>query len=305
MKVSFHLPLDKVTLGDEFVSPVALREMVTALESAGIDACFVTDHPIPSDRWLTTGGHHAVDPFVALSFAAAMSTRILLHFNILVLAYRNPFLTAKAVATLDVLSGGRVIVGAGAGYLEAEYAALGVPFEERGALMDEAIEVMTQVWAGQSVSFKGKHFEATGNTALPRPTQRPHPPLWIGGNSNPAIRRAVAVADGWSPFPLSSAASTRVRSSEITSVADLRTKIAFARELAAAQGRARALDICMVPFGVSMLDRQRPETAAMVDQLQQLAAVGVTWIAVSLPCADRSQYLDNVRWFAEEVRPAL
>jgi probable F420-dependent oxidoreductase len=305
MKFSFELPLHKVGAQAEFINMPALAKMVGALEAAAIDACFVTDHPIPTDPWLESGGHHSLDPFVALSAVAALGSTIRLHTNIVVLAYRNPFLTAKAVASLDALSAGRVILGIGAGYLEGEFQALGVPFAERGQAMDEALAVMRQVWTGRSVTYAGRHFRAEANTALPRPTQQPGPPIWVGGNSAQAIRRAVESCDGWAPFPVKASASARVRTAEIASIADLKAKIAFARELAGSLGRVRPFDVCMVPFGLSMHASQRPDAAAMVDQLGALAQAGVTWASISLPCRDCAEYVANAQWFAGEVMGAL
>lgn len=305
MKFSFHLPLEKVQSPQEFLTFEAVAEMARALEVAGIDACYVTDHPIPPDRWLATGGHHALDPFVALSFAAAATQRLKLHTNIIVLAYRSPFLTAKSVASLDVLSGGRVIFGIGSGYLQEEFAALGATFEGRGAMMDEAIEVMKRVWTGQSMRFEGEHFHAEGHAALPAPMQRPHPPIWVGGNADRAIRRAVETCDGWSPFPVSGKFSQRVRTDEIVTVADLKRKILHAHELSEAVGRTKPIDVCMVPFDLGMHSRERPSKDAIVDQLGELAEVGVTWSSISLPCRDRREYVENVDWFAKDVMTSL
>src|SRR5581483_9721729 len=133
MRFSCALPLDD----DAFLSIDAIAELVAAIDRAGLDACHVTDHPAPSRRWLDHGGHATLDPFVALTVAASASRRIRLHTHILVLAYRNPFVVAKAAASLDALSGGRLVMGIGTGYLRPEYAALGVPFEARGTLTDE------------------------------------------------------------------------------------------------------------------------------------------------------------------------
>ncbi|HEY5165265.1 MAG TPA: TIGR03619 family F420-dependent LLM class oxidoreductase, partial [Acidimicrobiia bacterium] len=168
MKVSLGLPTHQV--GGELAAADGIAEVSVAAETAGFDAVFVTDHPFPSDRWLATGGHHALDPFVALSFAAAATTRLRLHTNLLVLAYRNPFHSAKAIASLDVLSNGRVIVGVGAGYLEAEFEALGVDFDARNDLTDDAIAAMRTAWTGESVAAAGRGWRAPGNTMQPVPT---------------------------------------------------------------------------------------------------------------------------------------
>ena len=115
----------------------------------------------PTTGW-HRGGHHALDPLVALSFAAAATSRVRLHTHLLVAPYRNPFLAAKGIATLDVLSGGRTIVGLGAGYLEGEFEALGIPFTERNQRMDEAIAAMRAAWTGTPTTFEGQFFHGVG-----------------------------------------------------------------------------------------------------------------------------------------------
>ena len=197
MRVSLGLPTHRVD--GELATAEGIADVAAAAETAGFDAVFVTDHPAPSDRWLATGGHHALDPFVALSFAAAATTRLRLHTNLLVLAYRNPFHSAKAIATLDALCRGRMIVGVGAGYLEPEFEALGVDFGQRNELTDEAIVTMRAAWRGESVTASGVGWHAAGNTVRPTPAQQPGPPIWVGGNSHRAIRRAVELGDGWTP----------------------------------------------------------------------------------------------------------
>ncbi len=305
MRFSLQLPTDRVDAGEEFVSGAAVGEMTRAIEAAGFDACFVTEHPIPTDRWLRTGGHHALDPYVALSFAAAATTRLRVQTNIAVLAYRNPFLTAKAVASLDVLSGGRVILGVAAGYLEGEFEALGVPFDERNELTDEALSILRRAWSEDGLALEARHFRASGNTMRPRPRQRPHPPLWIGGNSRRAIRRAVDHGDGWIPFPTVGIASERIRTAAIESVADLAERIAYARRYAAEVGRERPLDICFVPFGLSMHRREGVDPTRFRDSVAELADLGVTWLTLSLPGDTRAAFCAAVRRFGDDILAAL
>jgi len=305
MKFSFQLPLDKVHAADQFLTGAAVAEMARALEQAGIDACYVTDHPAPSERWLKSGGHHTLDPFVALAFAAAATTRLKLHTNIVVVPYRNPFLIAKSIASLDVLSGGRVIMGLGAGYLEGEFEALGAVFKGRGAVMDEAVEVMKLAWTGNPVFYDGKHFKAQGNIALPVPAQSPHPPIWVGGNSERAMRRVAEGLDGWSPFPVRGRMSERVRTDVIADATDLKRKIGELRAMAEQAGRTAPLDVTFVPFALTMQSKERPAAEAIVEELVDFAAAGVTWSVVALPCDTRVQYLENVEWFAREVMARL
>lgn len=299
MKFSLALPTDRVEAVAEFGTVEAISEIAKATEAAGFDASFVTEHPFPTDKWLAGGGHHALDPFVSLTVAASVTDRLLLHTNILVLAYRNPFLTAKAIASLDVVSGGRVIMGAGAGYLEGEFAALGADFAKRNDRSDEALLAMKAAWSGQSVEFAAPGFEAAGNTMLPAPVQKPHPPIWIGGNSPRAIRRSVDFAQGWSPFPLPAAGADRTRTSAIESVDDLAAGIVRMKEYAEKQGRSEPLDVNFVPFGLHMNTRKVPSDDALHEQFAALEAAGVTWVTLGLPTKSRGEYLDALARFAE------
>jgi probable F420-dependent oxidoreductase len=304
VRFTLQLPTDRVDAGDEFVGGAAIAEMARCAETAGFDACFVTEHPFPSDRWLATGGHHALDPYVALSFAAAATTRLRIQTHVAVLAYRNPFLTAKAVATLDVLSGGRVILGVAAGYLKGEYEALGVDFEERNELTDEAIDALRQAWSESGIDTKGRHFHAHGNTMLPRPLQQPHPPIWIGGNSRRAIRRAVEKAEGWIPFPTVGIASDRIRTAAIESVEDLEERVAYARAHAQAVGRAAPLDICFAPIGLALAGKNAAPPEQFAALTARLARLGVSWQALGIPAKTRAEWCERVSAFGDRMLAA-
>lgn len=299
MKFSVQLPTDRVDAVADFCSAEAIAENARAAEAAGFDACYVTEHPFPPDEWLAGGGHHALDPFVSLSVAAGATSRIRLHTNILVLGYRNPFLTAKAIASLDVVSGGRVIMGTGAGYLEAEFDALGASFEDRNDRADEALVAIKRAWSAESVTMSGLGFDAVGNTMRPAPRQRPHPPIWVGGNSPRAIRRAVDHGQGWSPFPLPAAGKRRTRTASMASIADLVAGIDRMRDYAARQGREDALDVNFVPFGLAMNVPELPSDAEIADQLGALDEAGVTWVSVGLPTSNAAIYRDALARFAE------
>lgn len=299
LKFSLQLPTDRVENLAEFGTAESITEIAKATEDAGFDASFVTEHPFPTDDWLGSGGHHALDPFVSLALAASATKNLLLHTNILVLAYRNPFLTAKAVASLDVISGGRVIMGAGAGYLEGEFDALGADFANRNDRSDDALMAMKAAWSGESVVLTKPGFEAAGNRMLPAPIQKPHPPIWIGGNSARAIRRSVDFADGWSPFPLPAAGAGRTRTSAIESVEDLATGIARMKEYAEVRGRTENLDVNFVPFGLHMNTRKVPDEDSLHEQFAALESVGVTWVTMGLPTKSRGEYLETLARFAE------
>jgi probable F420-dependent oxidoreductase len=301
MRFTVQLPTDRAAAPAEFLTGAAIGELARAAEDAGFDAGFVTDHPAPGDRWLASGGHHAFDPFVALSFAAAATARLQLQTHVLIAAYRNPFLAAKALASLDVASGGRLIAGIAAGYLEPEFEALGAPFAERNELADELLVALKRIWSGSSVRLAGRRFSAPGNTALPRPQQRPHPPLWVGGNSRRAIRRAVELGDGWLPFPAPGRLAKRVGTAALESEDDLARGIAYARAHAEGVARGAPLDVCFSPLGLDLRADGLPEPASILAATERLARLGVTWLAITLPCATRAEFCARAAWFGREV----
>jgi probable F420-dependent oxidoreductase len=298
VEFSVALPTERIPQAAEFVTQAAVAEIARAAEDAGFAACFVTDHPFPPHRWLHGGGHHALDPFVALSFAAAATTRLRLQTHILVLPYRNPFLAAKAIASLDLLSGGRVIVGAAAGYLKGEFAALGADFEARNAVSDETLRAMKAAWAGDDVSFEGRGYRATGSSMGFRPVQRPHPPLWIGGNSRAAIRRAAELGDGWVPFPNTAAMAPFTRTPPMESLDDLAGRLAVLREHAAAVGRTAPLDVC---YSLSASHAEALAPAVALERITALRALGVTWLTVGFAAATRAEYVAALGRFGREV----
>src|SRR6478672_12345975 len=294
MRFTIGLPTDHVSHADEFVNGEAVMACAAAAEGAGFDACFVTDHPAPDVKWLAGGGHHALDPFVALSFAAAATTRLRVQTHILVLPYRNPLLTAKSVLSLDVLSGGRVILGVASGYLKPEFAALGVDFDERNELTDEAIDVMRRVWTEDEVVAEGRHFRTRGTSMRPHPTHQPHPPIWIGGNSTAAIRRAAERGQGWVPFPNPGGLTSRVRTPELSNLEELERRMQILRDHAAEIGRTEPIDVCFSPFAEG--------ARHTLDELHELEALGVTWAVLHGPAVKtRSAWIEATRRLGDEI----
>lgn len=301
MKISVGLPTSHVDRPDEWCSAEAITEMAAAAEAAGADAVFVTDHPAPDQKFMAKGGHHALDPFVTLTVASVATTRIRLHFNLAILAYRNPFISAKAIATLDVISKGRVILGTGAGYLAPEFAAVGGDFEQRNDITDEAIAVMKAVWSGEPVTYEGLHFSAVDTIALPLPVQRPNPPIWIGGNSNRAMRRAVELADGWNPMPSPARASRMLRTPPIESLDDLARRIDDLRVASEKAGRAVPPEVIFTPIGYDMFSGDFPDASQFVDDIAAHAAIGVSALTINLPGATRAEWIESVQWLGAEV----
>ncbi|HWB48936.1 MAG TPA: TIGR03619 family F420-dependent LLM class oxidoreductase [Stellaceae bacterium] len=183
-------------------SPEAIVAAARKAEEVGFDAIFVNDHVVVGDDARSAPWTNVYDPFVAMSFMAAHTDRIGVGVSVLITPYRSPVPTAKALATLDRMSGGRLVIGAGVGWNEAEFAALGVPFRERGARTDEYLRLWQACWAPGKVSFAGKFAAFADMHVNPKPLQQPHPPLWIGGTSDAALRRAARLAAVWQPTPL-------------------------------------------------------------------------------------------------------
>lgn len=291
---SLELPTQRVEASDEFVSAEAIAEMARVAEASGFAAVHVTDHPAPDAKWLDHGGHHALDPFVALSFAAAATTDVKLLTNVYIAAYRNPFLGAKSIQSLAVLSGGRLILGTAAGYLKPEFKALGVDFDNRGALLDEALDVLSKVLTGEDVAYEGASFAARGVRLRPVPTAPP--PVWVGGNSKPAVRRAVSRAQGWAPFNTFGYAAAS-RTAEISTLEELESAIVWTRKYAAEIGRTEPLDICFSAGSLLDDSRSTDERHATITRLE---AAGVTWLTIAPPGANRAEFLDRAHAFANE-----
>lgn len=302
MRFSAYLPTDRVEV-PELVSGDGIARMAASLEAAGFDACAVTDHPFPSERFLAHGGHHALDPLVTLACAASSTDRLRLHTNIYVLPYRNPFVTAKAAATLDVLSGGRLVLGVGAGYLRPEFAALGVEFEERNELFAEGLVLLRRAWTESGVVAEGLHLRARGNTMRPSPVQRPHPPIWVGGNSMWAVRQAVDHGQGWAPFQTDPVLAGSARTAVLDTAAELAGRIASLRRYARDQGRTEQLEVCFTLAPLKDGGRDLTAELRLVrNAVDEYAAAGVDWVVVQLPrCRSVNHFGELAGRFAETV----
>ncbi|MCU1400447.1 MAG: putative F420-dependent oxidoreductase, Rv2161c family [Acidimicrobiales bacterium] len=301
MLISLGLPTDRLPKHPELASAAAITTVSQRAEAAGYDAVFVTDHPFPSAKYIARGGHHSIDPFVALSFAAAATTTLRLQTNLLILAYRNPFVTAHGISTLDSLSDGRTIIGVGAGYLEPEFAALGAEFAGRGKRNDEVLTAMTAAWRGEPVDMDGSDFRATDNVLQPLPAQRPHPPLLIGGNSTAAIRRAVTMAQGWIPMPSPASAAKMLGTPGIETLDDLGGRIAIAERLAAEHGRSEPLQIWFTPWAMSGFGDRQWDPRPLLEELAALAELGVAGVTVTLPGTTLDDFLRALDAFAADI----
>jgi probable F420-dependent oxidoreductase len=290
MRFVFHYPETNGPDGDG-LDAGPLREVAVAAERAGFDAFSLSEHPAPGARWLASGGHQTVDPLVALGFVAAATERIRLLTNLVVAPYRNPFLLAKAAATVDLLSGGRLILGLGAGYQKSEFHALGVDFEERNPLFDETLEVLPLHWSGEPVSFRGKRFSAREVIARPRPAQHPIP-IWIGGNSKLSRRRVAERAQGWLTMSGGPQLRTTARTAGLGSLADLASAIAELRNSAP----NKEIDV-----SYSYQDTGLRTPAVSPDRhraaFAEIERAGVTWTVISSGTSDLAATLEFLDGF--------
>lgn len=302
MRFTFTHPMHSHPYNPELVTGAGIAAVAAAAEKAGFDGFGFTDHPAPTERWLQAGGHDAVDPFVAMGFAAATTTTLRLVPNIVVLPYRNPFVVAKAGATLDLLSQGRFTLAVGVGYLKREFTALGVQFDERAALFEEALEVIRGIWTTDDFSYQGRHFTAEGITAHPRPVSDPHPPIWIGGNTGKARQRVATRGDGWAPFAAPPGLASTARTAAMDSIEALAAGVDDLKRRCDHAGRDwSAIDICFSNLAGGRLGYDDFDAGAYLDGLGRLADVGVSWVQVALPGDSLGRAIEAIAQFGEAV----
>lgn len=299
MKFWVTYPLVKHPYDRAFVTKDAIVRFAQAAEAAGFHGIGFTDHPAPSDRWLRAGGHDALDPFAALSFIAAVTERIRLIPNILVLPYRNPFIVAKSIATIDALSGGRFTLSAAVGYMKAEYRALGVDFDSRNDLFDEAIEVLRGIWTTDDFAYEGSTFTAVGQSANPKPV---NVPIWVGGNGARARQRVADFGDGWNPFPAPAALAATAKTTVLETTADLARLLDDLWQRVDAAGRERAeIDVSFMTHEGGSPGTASFNPQAHLDGLAALADIGVTWNGVGVPGESVEHAIETLEQYGKEV----
>ena len=298
-------------------SPQALRSLAQRAEDLSYDSVWVSDHVV-LPRKIDSFYPYAADgvptflpdeiyyePLAALNYLAGCTQRVRLGTHVLILPYRNPVLAAKILATLDVLSAGRLILGAGVGWMEEEFQALGLnTYHERGAVTDEYIELYKELWTKDDPVFNGKYYQISGSGFQPKPVQKPHPPIWIGGHTGPAIRRAAKYGEGWMPIGL--------RPPAILEPEELAGKIARLRTLTARAGRPD--DAVEVVFSTNVMfdNNAGPSRRLVSGRPEQIAAdlrlyqdLGVRSFILDFP-ADSVEWLqESMERFSREVMPLI
>jgi probable F420-dependent oxidoreductase len=289
------------TGADDPDQAATLAALARAAEERGFHAFGLSEHPAPSAKWLAAGGHESFDPLVALGYCAAVTKRIRLMPLLSVLPYRNPLHLAKSVASLDVLSGGRLTLVAGAGYLRSEFLALGVDFEQRNELMDESLAVLTQLWTAETFEYTGLHFRAVGQVSRPVPIQLPHPPIWIGGNSLRARQRAVTTANGWSPIQIDGAGAGSARTARIETVDDVRGAVQEMSELLRRGGRDPACFAIQLEATATSFAHDKLSMAARLDEVRELSEAGITDCVVHMPHESAAASLALIREIGQKL----
>jgi probable F420-dependent oxidoreductase len=297
VKFTVDYPIVNAGYDPALVTAAGMTRVAQAVEKCGYDAISFSEHPAPSRKWLDAGGHESLDQTSALTFCAAVTSRVRLMTYLLVLPYHNPFLAAKALSTVDLLSGGRLTVVAGTGYLRSEFLALNVDMSQRNELFDESLEVLRGVWNEGPFTYQGKHFSARGVASLPGPVQRGGPPVLIGGNS--ALARARAARNqGWSPLMVRPEVARTSRTPGIATIAELAAKVKEVRDAGEAGGTATPLTIQVHTPQAGFM--QCPGSAEEHrDHLGQLAEAGVDSFVLRPPGGGVSDAVEALHQYAE------
>jgi probable F420-dependent oxidoreductase len=246
-----------------------IRTTAQTAEALGFDSVWVGDHIVtplhitskypysPSGSFPLNPQEPLLEPLSVLSFVAACTNKVRLGTAVLVLPHRNAVVTAKTIATIDVLSAGRMIVGVGVGWMEEEFQVLNAPFSERGPLSDETVAVMKELWTSDNPSFNGRFHKFSDLRCEPRPVQKPHPPIWLGGHTGPALRRIVEYGDGWAAV--------------VFSPQEFAERLEKLKDRAVRAGRdLSTITLCVSPRG------KRPE--AMVEDIPKYQELGATYL---------------------------
>ena len=298
-------------------TPENLRTLALRAEELGFDHLWVSDHIVLPTQvsspypYAATGvapfdaDQPYCEPLSTLCYLAACTQRIKLGTHVLILPYREPVVTAKIVSTLDYMSGGRVILGIGVGWMEEEFKALGLnTFAERGPVTNEHIRIFKELWTADDPKFEGRYYQFSGLNFHPKPIQKPHPPIWIGGHTPAALRRAATLGDGWMPIGLRPPAEL-----EPEEMAELVDRL---REMSQKAGRpSEAVDIVF-----SANPAFRPATTGpkrtLVGTSEEVAAdivlyqqVGVEHFIFGFEGDTVAQISENMEQFATEVKPQV
>ena len=300
-----------------------LRALAASAEDLGYEYLTVSDHivvPRSIDpnypysetgefRWKAEGNTDCLEQFAMVAWLAAITTRIRLLTSVIVIPHRSALFMAKSLATIDVLSNGRLTVGCGAGWMHEEFEALNLPpFEARGRVTNEYLLAMKAAWTDLDPSFNGEFVSFNHVDVDPRPAQKPHPPLWIGGESLPAIRRAATIGDGWYPF----GSNPKFRMDKIETYA---ARLARLHQEAEKAGRDPAtIDLA---YNCAFHDSREAEHVdggrqtftgspeLRAEDINRLAEAGVKHMVVNVGADNLNETLERMEEFSTNVMPKI
>ncbi|MET0146967.1 MAG: TIGR03619 family F420-dependent LLM class oxidoreductase [Ilumatobacteraceae bacterium] len=293
----------------EQLGPDGFKRIVQTADELGFDSINVPEHIVMPTSMVPQMGAMWPDAFTVMAWIAGATSRIVVNSGVIVLPYHQPVPLAKAIATLDVLTGGRVMLTFGAGMARGEFAALGVPFEKRGRIVDEYVAAMKVLWTEDEPDFVGEFVEFHDVVFEPKPVQRPHPPIIIGGSSIFACRRAARIGDGWAPMGAQGGNGPWLNGPEDLPMflAEARTVPGFVEREAEFQLTLPALptrigpDHTIIDPGFTLTSTQQ-----VIDLVATVREAGATWTAVPpLEPGARSlaEHLEHLEWAATEVIP--
>jgi probable F420-dependent oxidoreductase len=288
------------------LAPPFVGEFARLAEWHGYAGIAFTDHPAPTVRWTAAGGEGSSDPLVSLAYCAAVTSSIELMTFVLALPYHNPFRLAHQAATLDALSGGRLTLGLGTGYLRGEMRAMGAAPDSRLESFDSVLETMLTAWTAESVSGSGPGWSAREVHVQPRPVQQPHPPLWFHGNSAFGRERAARYGGGWLGILTTPQLATTIRTAHLPDLKAARLAIEDLHRRCEVAGR----DPASVSLGLSglwpMIDiRQGWDADAIVEAAQAASSIGVGTLFTTICGDDPLAANETLAAFGDQVVAAV
>jgi probable F420-dependent oxidoreductase len=287
------------------LEPGRLLEVVRRAEARGLDSLWVTDHVIVPEDVSIIYKDDMLDPLAVLPWLAAVTERISIGTSVIIVPYRSPIPVAKLLASVDVLSGGRLIFGAGIGWMEGEFAALGVPIKERASRTDEALELIHALWTQERPEIDTRRYRLHGYRVSPMPLQKPRPPIWIGGGSDGALRRVARYGDGWhatgaEPEVFRQGGKTVQRYwKEAGRAGEPELSVRVTLLVDGVHRPAADMSLLRGRYAVQGTVRQVTET------LRRYQECGASHVALDVSLSTYPAILETIDLVAQEVRPAL